>query len=245
MIIDMHVLVGEARYHSVDPAKLIEQMDACGISAALISPIDREMAVDNRNGNDRVLELSRRYPGRFHAYATANPWYGQAAVDELERALTEGAAAVKLHPPLQGFTIMETLVHPLIEVAAKHRVPVYVHTGTPAFALPMQLRELALTFPEVPFIMGKNGKTDFWIDVVPAMEGVPNIYADTAHDFPERAMGRMYRMFGAERLLFSSNHPVGRMPLELDKVRDLEVSAEDKAAILGGNIQRLLQARIG
>jgi hypothetical protein len=245
MIIDAHVLVGEGRYHQVDPRRLVEQMDRCGIDQALISPVDREMAVQNREGNDRVLALTRQYPGRFLAYATANPWYEAAAVAELERALGEGAAAIKLHPPLQGFMILEQLVHPLIEVAARHRVPVYVHTGTPAYALPLQLTELALTYPEVSFIMGKNGKTDFWMDSEPAFEGAPNIYGDTAHDFPERGMARMCKAIGAGRMIFSSNHPVSRMSLEVEKVRDLDAPMADKTAILGGNIQRLLNLRGG
>jgi predicted TIM-barrel fold metal-dependent hydrolase len=243
VIIDAHVQVGEGRYHRVDPGRLVEQMDSCGIDQALISPVDREMAVHNREGNDRVLALTRQYPGRFLAYATANPWYEWAAVAELERALGEGAVAIKLHPPLQGFMILERLVHPLIEVAARHRVPVYVHTGTPAYALPLQLTELALTYPEVSFIMGKNGKTDFWMDAVPALEGAPNIYGDTAHDFPERGMARMCKVIGPERMIFSSNHPVSRMALEVEKVRDLDASDPDREAILGGNMQRLLAAR--
>ncbi len=243
MIIDAHVTVGEGRYHKVDPGLLAAEMDRCGIDQALISPVDREMAVYNREGNDRVLALTRQYPGRFLAYATANPWYGSAAVEELERALAEGACALKLHPPVQGFMILESLVHPLIEVAARHQVPVYVHTGTPAFALPLQLTELALTYPEVSFIMGKNGKTDFWMDAIPALETAPNLFGDTAHDFPERGMKRMHGVIGAERMIFSSNHPVSRIGLEIDKVRDFQVSDTEKAAILGGNIHRLLGLR--
>jgi predicted TIM-barrel fold metal-dependent hydrolase len=241
--IDAHVQIGEGRYHRVVPERMLEQMDSCGINRALISPIDREMTVHNREGNDRVLALAKRYPDRFLAYATANPWYEGAAVAELERALGEGAAAVKLHPPLQGFMIMESLVHPLIEVAARHRAPVYVHTGTPAYALPLQLTELALTYPEVAFIMGKNGKTDFWIDAFPALERASNIFGDTAHDFPERGMARLCKVIGPERIIFSSNHPVSRMSLEVEKVRAIDVTEAEKAAILGGNMERLLAAR--
>jgi predicted TIM-barrel fold metal-dependent hydrolase len=243
VIIDAHVLAGVGQYHQVDPEQLIDQMDRSGIDMALISPIDREMAIYNREGNDRVLALSRKYAGRFLAYATANPWYEGGAVAELERALGEGAAAVKLHPPLQGFMILEKLVYPLIEVAARHRAPVYVHTGTPAYALPLQLTELALNYPEVSFIMGKNGKSDFWMDVIPALERARNIYGDTAHDFPERGMARMYGGIGSHRMIFSSNHPVARMGLEVEKVRDMDVPDTDKSAILGGNVERLLAER--
>lgn len=243
MIIDSHIVVGQGRYHNADPEAMIEQMDSCGIDRAMLSPVDHELAVDNRSGNERVMALAKKHPQHFLAYATANPWYGKRAEVELDRALQEGAAAVKLHPPLQGFMILEQLVHPLIEVARKYRAPVYIHTGTPAYALPLQLTELALAFSDVSFIMGKNGKSDFWLDAIPAMQGAENIFGDTAHDFPERGMANMIRQFGAERLIFSSNHPVARMPLEHEKVTALSLSNEEKQRILGGNMKRLLDNR--
>jgi hypothetical protein len=243
MIIDAHVLAGDGRYHSLDPGRLVDEMDRCGVDRALISPIDREMAVHNRDGNERVLAIAKRYPGRLLAYATANPW-SRHAVEDLERALGEGAVAVKLHPAIQGFMVLEDLVHPLIEAAARHGVPVYVHTGTPAYALPLQLAELALAYPEVPFIMGKNGKTDFTLDAFPSFAAAPNLYGDTAHDFPERGMARMLREIGPERMIFSSNHPVSRLPLEIGKVRDMAASDAAKAAILGGTMAGLLGRRV-
>ncbi len=43
----------------------------------------------------------------------------------------------------------------------EYRVPVYFHTGTMIMAEPFQLRELAGEFPNVNFIMGHSGNTDF------------------------------------------------------------------------------------
>lgn len=243
MIIDGHLQVGVGRSYSADPGAVVDSMDRLGIDAALVSPIDREMAVFNGEGNRRVLALSRRYPGRLLAYASANPWFGSKAVAELERALDGGAVAVKLHPPLQGFMILDDLVHPLIEVAARRGVPVYVHTGTPVFALPLQLAELAQTYPEVPFIMGKNGKTDFWLDALPALQSAPNLFGDTAHDYPERGMARVLDLCGADRLIFTSNHPLARLEQEVEKVRDLAAPSNDVAAVLGGTLRRLLAGR--
>jgi predicted TIM-barrel fold metal-dependent hydrolase len=58
-------------------------------------------------------------------------------------------------------------------------------------------------------------------------------------------MARMCKAIGAGRMIFSSNHPVSRMSLEVEKVRDLDAPLADKTAILGGNIQRLLNLRGG
>ena len=244
-VIDGHVTLGAGHGFSADPGAFVGQMDDAGVGAALVSPVDRELAVANREGNDRVLGLARRYPGRLLAYASANPWFGAAAVAEVERALGEGAVAVKLHPPLQGFSLLDGLCDAILEVAAQHRVPVYVHTGTPPNALPLQLAELALRHPEVQIVMGKLGKTDFWRDAQYALDLASNLLADTAHDFPERAVARVHERLGAGRLIFSSNHPVGRLPLELEKVRAMTIPEADLAAILGGNLAEALGERSG
>ena len=244
-VIDAHVTLGAGHSVSADPGAFVGQMDEAGVAAAVVSPVDRELAVASREGNDRVLGLARRYPGRLLAYASANPWFGAGAVAEVERALGEGAVAVKLHPPLQGFSLLDGLCDALLEVAARHRVPVYVHTGTPPSALPLQLAELALRHPEVQILMGKLGKTDFWRDAQYALDLAPNLLADTAHDFPERAVARVHERLGAGRLIFSSNHPVGRLPLELEKVRAMTIPEADLAAILGGNLAGALGERSG
>ena len=244
-VIDAHVTLGAGHGFSADPGAFVAQFDEEGVTAALVSPVDRELAVANREGNDRVLGLARSHPGRLLAYASANPWFGAAAVAEVERAMGEGAVAVKLHPPLQGFSLLDGLCDPILEVAARHEVPVYVHTGTPPGALPLQLAELALRHPDVQIVMGKLGKTDFWRDAQYALDLAPNLLADTAHDFPERAVARVHERLGAGRLVFSSNHPVGRLPLELEKIRAMSVPEADLAAILGGNLAAALGKRAG
>lgn len=244
-VIDGHVTLGAGHAFSADAGAFVAQMDAAGVVGALVSPVDRELAVANREGNDRVLGLARRYPGRLYAYASANPWFGAPAVAEVERALGEGAVAVKLHPPLQGFSLLDGLCDPVLDIAARHRVPVYVHTGTPPGALPLQLAELALRHPTVQILMGKLGKTDFWRDAQYALDLAPNLLADTAHDFPERAVARVHERLGAGRIVFSSNHPVGRLPLELEKVCAMTIPEADLAAVLGGNLASALAGRAG
>lgn len=244
-VIDGHVTLGAGHAFSADPGAFVDQMDEAGVAAALISPVDRELAVANREGNDRVLGLARRHPGRLLAYACANPWFGPSAAAEVKRALDEGAVAVKLHPPLQGFSLLDGLCDPILDVAERQRVPVYVHTGTPPGALPLQLAELALRHPGVTFLMGKLGKTDFWRDAQYALDLAANLLADTAHDFPERAVARVHERLGAGRLVFSSNHPVGRLPLELEKVRAMTIPEADLVAILGGNLAAALGDRGG
>lgn len=242
MIVDGHVTLGRVDGVEVEVGTLLAQMDRAGVDLAVVSPDPRETAVAHREGHDRLLELCERYPGRLAAYATANPWLGTAAVDELDRALRAGAVAIKLHPYLQGFQPVEPIVEPIMELAAARGVPVYVHSGTPVQATPFQVAALADRFPGVPVILGRGGKTDFKADAAPALAATPNLYGDTAHDFPLTGMTAQLAAAGPRRLLFTSDFPYGDVCHELRRARALPACDAVLRDVLGGNLLRLLKA---
>lgn len=237
-VVDGHV-VAEA---DATTAGLIAAMDDAGIDMTLLSPADNEVAVRNREGNDRVLALAAADPDRLCAYAVANPWFGPDAVRELDRAITAGAVAVKINSALQGFLLLDEIVDPLVRVARDHNVPVYAHTGTPIQALPLQLAELASRFPDVHFVMGRSGRTDFRGDVPTVLDLAPNVYADTSHDYGATGLTNTYRAFGAGRMIFCSDHPYATRSDGRLAVAGIEMSETERAAVLGGNLAALLGA---
>ena len=239
LVIDAHVRPPAAR-PDIAAAGLLAEMDAAGVDAALVSPAEAEIAVRNREGNDRVLALAAERPDRLLPYAVANPWYGAEAAVELDRALTAGAAAVLVNSALQGFLLMDELVDPLIEVARGHRAPVYAHTGTPVHALPLQLAELALRFPDVAFVMGRAGRTDFRMDAAPALESAPNLLADTSHESPHTGLAALAAAAGAERLVFASDHPARPMDAAVRRLRNAPLTDADRELVAGATLRGLL-----
>jgi uncharacterized protein len=239
-VIDCHCHVGRGRDYEQMPEQLLHDMDTWRIDSAIVCPVDRHIAVDNREGNDYVLQLAKLYPDRLIPFATANPWYESGAVREVRRALAEGARGIKLHPALQGFLLCDEIVYPLIEVAEAHCVPVYIHTGTPAYSQPMQLAELALRFPRVDFIMGHMGSTDFWLDALPAAFESSNIYVDTSWSLPHK-VERALAALGPDRVLFGSDTPLSSLELELGCINALSLNEEEHDRVLGRNMLRLLQ----
>jgi hypothetical protein len=181
----------------------------------------------------------RRHPDRLYAFATANPWYGQRAVAELRRALGAGARGIKLHPALQGFLLCDELVYPIVELAAELGVPIFFHTGTPAFAQPMQLSELAMRFPNVKFIMGHMGSTDFKLEAVDAGVLSPNIYLDTSWILPE-LVTKAVAAVGADRVLFGSDSPLSTLRIEMGARRATRWSDAERAKVMGESMLRLL-----
>jgi predicted TIM-barrel fold metal-dependent hydrolase len=157
-------------------------------------------------------------------------------VGELQRARSLGAVALKLDPALQGFDLLDGLVDPLIEHAAEAQWPVYVRTGTPPHALPLQLAVLAQRHAEVRFIMGKSGATDFSSDGPHALAAAPNLYADSAHvEWPTRHASER-----PERVVLTTDVPFTDGAVELARVTEAGLSDGAREMVMGGTMQRLL-----
>lgn len=239
MIIDGHCHVGVGHEYQQSVRELLDKMDALGVDRAVICPVDRCIAVDNREGNDFVINAAKAHSQRLYAFATANPWYGKRAVQELQRAMGEGARGIKLHPALQGFLLCDELVYPLVELAEEFNVPMFFHTGTPAFALPTQLVELAQRFPRVNFIMGHMGSTDFKGEAPLAAASVENVYLDTSWILPHWTRQAIANV-GPDRVLFSSDSPLSTLAIEIESKRAANLSPTEFDKLMALNMLRLL-----
>jgi len=238
-IIDGHCHIGQGVAYSQTADELLGEMDRHGVSASVIVPADRFIAVYNTEGNNEVLSAAKDHPDRFIPFATANPWYGDKALDELRRAFDLGAKGLKLHPPVQGFQITDEIVFPLVELAVERGKPIYFHTGTPICCTPFQLTELAMRYPEGTFIMGHAAYADFWNDVTASVSCVPNIYIETSQHLAS-FVRTLIEQVGSERIIYGSDSPLTSMALEIEKITRYVESPEALESIFSGTIERIL-----
>lgn len=240
MIVDGHVTVGANRDVKLSAQELLSAMDRLGVDVALISPPELLIPLRNREGNEFVASAAAESNGRLLAYAVASPWLGDGAVDELCHAAEAGARALKLDPELQGFDLLDGLVEPLVRFAADARWPVYVRTGTPTHGLPLQLAALARQHPDVTFVMGKSGATDFSGDGPHALALATNLLADSAHvEWPTCLVATEPELFG-HRVVFTTDAPFADPDLELARASEADLSSAARAAVLGGTLAKLL-----
>lgn len=242
MIIDAHVRIGDQRDVSLGVAELIMMMDRAGIDQAVIAPAESQIALDNRAGNQAVADAIARSGGRLLGYAVASPWNRDRALGELRFAHDHGAMALAVDAALQGFDLLDRQVEPLLEFAGQAGWPVYVRTGTPPTALPLPLATLALRFPELSFIMGRSGATDFWLDAVPALEYAPNLYADTAYGPWDTILTSFadHPGIGTGRIIFSSDSPYSSQPIELRRIVEWPIDDQERSRVLGGNLAKII-----
>jgi uncharacterized protein len=241
VIIDGYCTLGQDREYDLSDAALLDTMDVAGVDCAVIAPPDRYLAVYNREGNDSMRRAAAAHPGRFIPACSANPWYGDAAVDELNRCIGWGARILVLHPLVQGFTANDELVFPLLDVAAAERIPVYVHTGPPGNSTPWQIVDLAERYPSLPLIMGHCGATDFWNDVPGAAAAAPNIYLESSLARPFH-FGRYMEILGKHKGIAGSWAPLNDLSFEWAQLRKF-IPAEVFSEISGANLAALLGTR--
>jgi len=209
---------------------------------AVICPVDRQIAVDNREGNDEIIGACRTHPDRFRGLAVASPWFGARAEVELGRALDLGLVGLKMHPSLQGHYVNDSIVDPLIGLVEHDRGCVYVHMGTSEYSLPLELIDLAVRFPTVTFILGHSGGADVhWPLAHEALERCPNTLLETSHVAFTGYFHQPLDSVGPTRLVFGSDSPMGDMAVEKWKLERMGLAGS--GLILGGNLQRLLELK--
>ena len=140
--------------------KRIEDMDRCGVGVQMISisapgieQLDPETGTElARKANDTLYEVTKRYPKRIMGYAALAPRNPKAAVDELERAVTElGFRGWNLHSNFGDTMLDDPAYRPILQKAEKLGVPVYIH---PTVSQSPQLKGYGFALAGAPFGFG-------------------------------------------------------------------------------------------
>jgi predicted TIM-barrel fold metal-dependent hydrolase len=235
-IIDAHVALGQEHHLKLDVPELLREMDSHAVSLAISRPLGAELVVNNRAGNDRLLCAGTR----IKALATANPWYHDAAIDELKRCVTHGAVGLYLHPTRQGFMPTDPIVQPLVEFAVHQHWPIVFHTGTYINSDVLAIAELARRWPSVTFVCDSAGFSDMWFELPGLMQQSPNILLCTSLIWA-RAILLTVKNYGASRILFGSGQPRDSLTAALRRVDRLELSNDDRRSILHDNAVRVFR----
>jgi len=239
-IIDAHCHIGLYRGRKWSSQKLLNVMNEFKVNKAIIFPTGGHGPTNFINENNTVISAVHKYPERLVGFARVNPHFSDKAIEEIKRTVALGLKGVKLHPMMEVFPANSRLVDPIMDTAAKLRIPVLIHSGNAPFALPSQVADIASRFPKVQVIMGHMGKIDLGIEAIPSAKRSENVFLETsgARRFTiEDAVSSL----GPDRVVFGSDWPYSHPAPELMKIKILGISEEHKMKILGENIQKILK----
>lgn len=140
--------------------------------------------------NDHVLELARRHP-EFLAAVSIHP-ARRDAMDELEKSLAGGAAALKCLPNVQGIDWNDPRYTRFLQRMAEAGLPLLAHTGSERT---MPVMDHKLASPRVLTRALEIGVTciaahagtgmmvldpDYFADFAEMLEKYPNLYGDNS-----------------------------------------------------------------
>ena len=139
--------------------------------------------------------------------------------------------------------LVDDVADAVLEAAGELELLIYVGTGTPAYSLPLQLTEVARRCPNLRFLMGHMGHTDFWIDSIPAALATPNIFAEISYKQPHVIIAAVAAL-GPERVVYGSDAPFNAMRLELEKLMAAELDERQLELVAGEKLLSLLPAGV-
>ena len=265
LMIDSHVHVFEraARFpfavgahppaEDASPELLLQLMAANHVARTVIIQV-----IHYRWDNSYLLDVLRRYPGKFHGVCRVNPEDPQAP-DHLSQHTADGFRGVRLSPAAsaEGDWIRGPLMKPLWQRCNQLKVPMTIlapitrmpdlvplleanpeltvvidHMADCPVDRPDQLKFL-LALARYPRVFVKM--TDLWV-----LSKQPYPYLDA-----QQMAHQVYDAFGPHRLMWATNWPVSLKQLPYARLVELYrdhisfLNAEDRRAIFAGTVQRI------
>ncbi|NUR85891.1 MAG: amidohydrolase family protein [Nonomuraea sp.] len=246
-IVDAHAHAGPYSLFFIpeaDPAAMIRVMDRCGVSHAVFSS-HLSIQLDAAAGNAATAAIVAEAPDRFTGYITVNPW--QDPLAELERWGSDRRfGGIKLHPDLHEYPLDGSRYAPVWEFAALTGCPVLTHTfaGSPYNDIPV-LDRVAERHPDATILAGHSGVTPLGLDqAIEVAERRPRVILEVCGSHNSGAdIARMVRRAGAGRVVYGSDFPFIDLRMSLGRVLFSDLTDNERAAVLGGTISRLLEWR--
>ena len=247
-----------------DVARIVEEQDRAGVDVVVLAPwvnlcgveverqnealagyvSERVWALGTAETAEQLVELMR--DGRLCGVEIPAGSLGEERRDDFWSAAAETGALVFVHPSTRGFALPVMETHYLWNTLGN---PFETAMNAARFVV----GGTADRYPDARILLAHGG------GVLPALRGrlaheaavhstgidvldaIRRFYVDTVVHDGEVLRG-LVAFFGADHVLLGSDYPFDmgvERPAEV--VRSLQLSADEEAAILGGNARRLLQ----
>ncbi len=238
-------------------AEYLDGMGDRGIDGAVVFGL-ADTAGGCRRLNEELAALCATHKGRLHGLASVPLPDSGAAVVELRHAVRDlGLKGTKIYPSLSGLPMAAPQVRAVLEEASALGVPVVTDcsficwpgsgNGPGGGNLLVELLNApwfrTLDVRVVAAHLG--GGLVFFRDLLlmfdPGMAAaLDHVWFDLSPVFPESMLRAALEVVPPQRLLFGSDFPFTDGRANLRNIAALDLPADDRAAILGGNALRLL-----
>jgi predicted TIM-barrel fold metal-dependent hydrolase len=212
--------------------EIVDLMDQYGVVKSIISYPD----------NAVTLAAQKAYPDRLTALAWINP--NEAGAAEAFASLCEKklVAGLKLHPLFNAYVADDEIVYPLMEIAVKKDLPVFVHSGHPPFSLPWSVGRLAEKFPLARVVMVHMGH-GHGVYIQAAIETAiktENIWLECSGMPMHSKIKEAYERVGSERLFWGSDLPFHHYAVEIMRTEVSGLGPRELAKVFHDNAKKFM-----
>jgi len=187
-------------------------------------------------GNDYVFELKKSNPRVRQFY-----WITKETLGDIEtqykRMKFDG---VKIHQCWVSKKITSKWFDDLVRFLIDRNLPLFIHLGS--YKQITEMIEVQKRHPQLKLIIGHCFGIERFIAQKSSLSG--NTYFDISNNYfvSKERLIRAVAELGSGRFLLGSDTPYGAdsLKLTIDRVNSLPFSLEDKQAILGLNMKKLL-----
>jgi predicted TIM-barrel fold metal-dependent hydrolase len=233
----------DARYDGT-VAGLLATMDTAGIDKAMTLGIAHAARTVART-NEFIGSLDR---SRFIPFGTVHP---DLPIDDNLRYLRDnGVRGVKLHPLFQSLSLVDPAVLDILRALAEAGIVVITHVGAGGSpeenerATPRDLRNVVDIIPDIVLIACHYGGYHRMAEAEEYVVG-SDVILETSwpprlSDVDAGQLRAIIARHGTDRVVFGSDWPMTDPAQEIAAIRALELDPLDEAALLGGNLARVL-----
>lgn len=198
--------------------------------------------------NEFITSLDRE---TFTPFGTVH--VGLSVEENLASLRRNNLRGVKVHPLFQSYGLMHERLWELFE-AFGDEIGVIVHVGAGGtgavneLSTPKMLHQIVRTFPKLRLVACHFGGYHMLAEAEQELRGL-NVVLETSwppalSEVDPATVRRLITRHGAERIVFGSDWPMTDPAREIAAIRALNLGDDAEAAVLGGNLARVLQLGI-
>lgn len=236
MIIDAHVHIGGPPSEA-EPDKFVKLMQKSKIDKAIIFRYLYNQTTSA--SNEFIHSVLEKYPKQYIGFAWINP-NEKTAVEEVRTAVKERQLkGLKLHLEMNPSPI--TKLREVFKEAESFSIPICIHLGEDFGCVDILSQEF-----NIQIIVAHLGTGVYRLDIERLKKAIElakhdNVFLETSgNTYP--FVDYVVKCIGAPKVILGSDFPHEHPLVAVRIVQLLELSAHDKALILGLNIQKILGA---
>lgn len=221
--------------------QLLARGGAAGISQYVLLPVAVQKT-GVRHVNDFIVQTVRDNDA-FYGFGTVHPDM-EGLADELAYIRASGLRGVKLHPDMQSVNSDDERLDVIYDFLSETGLPLLIHCGdrTRDFSHPRRLRRALDRHPRMTVVAAHLGGWSHWDEALESLCKT-DCYLDMsscAAFMPPQQLLHYIRAYGASRILFGTDFPVGQPDFEVRSLLSLPLNETELAQITHQNAKALL-----